>query len=180
MSEGSDKYNRGGLMAFMFSIVFVLVFFLYLVFIHPGVNLGEKVVDPLAQSTQSEIAVAAFDITKISAPWVSTPEIVDHGKTVYKANCAMCHGNSGTGQDPPVGVLIQNQEILLRVSGPKEQGLISHFKVLQNGIPGGSMAAFKHLKVGDRWAVLHYIETVTTNKSKDDPAKVSEFAKSAE
>ncbi|MBL7672101.1 MAG: cytochrome c [Bdellovibrionaceae bacterium] len=180
MSEGSDKYNRGGLMAFMFSIVFVLVFFLYLVFIHPGVNLGEKVVDPLAQSTQSEVAVAAFDITKISAPWVSTPEIVEHGKTVYKANCAMCHGNSADGAGPAGAGLNPKPRNLVAGQWTQGQGLISHFKVLQNGIPGGSMAAFKHLKVGDRWSILHYIETVTTNKSKDDPAKVAEFAKSAE
>lgn len=34
-------YNRGGYLAFMFSMAFTMVFFIYIAFIHPGVDLKE-------------------------------------------------------------------------------------------------------------------------------------------
>jgi hypothetical protein len=34
-------YNRGGYIAFMFSMAFTVVFFIYIAFIHPGVDLKE-------------------------------------------------------------------------------------------------------------------------------------------
>jgi uncharacterized membrane protein len=34
-------YNRGGYIAFMFSMAFTIVFFIYIAFIHPGVDLKE-------------------------------------------------------------------------------------------------------------------------------------------
>lgn len=46
-----------------------------------------------------------------------------------------------------------------------------------NGIPNGSMASFKHLKVADRWAIIHFIESITENKSKDNIAKVADLRK---
>ncbi len=47
-------YNRGGYIAFMFCMAFTMVFFIYIAFIHPGVDLHEiKVPD-----TQKEAPVA--------------------------------------------------------------------------------------------------------------------------
>lgn len=34
-------YNRGGMIAFVFSMVVTVVFFIYIAFIHPGVDLKE-------------------------------------------------------------------------------------------------------------------------------------------
>ncbi len=34
-------YNRAGYLAFMFCMVFTMVFFIYIAFIHPGVDLKE-------------------------------------------------------------------------------------------------------------------------------------------
>jgi hypothetical protein len=38
-------YNRGGYIAFMFSMAFTMIFFVYIAFIHPGVNLNELEVE---------------------------------------------------------------------------------------------------------------------------------------
>lgn len=38
-------YNRGGYIAFMFSMAFTMVFFVYIALIHPGVSLDELEVE---------------------------------------------------------------------------------------------------------------------------------------
>lgn len=178
MSDGSEKYNRGGMVAFLFSMVFVIAFFFYLVVIHPGVKLDEKVVDPKAYTPGAKLAV--FDASQVKEPWLTSPEMIEHGRKLYQTNCALCHGaggkgdgTAGMGLKPPPRNLVEGQ-------WTQGEGLIGHYKVLLNGIPGGSMASYKHFKANDRWALVHFIESITQNKSKDDPAKLAEFAKTAQ
>ncbi|AHZ85916.1 cytochrome c [Bdellovibrio bacteriovorus] len=178
MSEPRDEYNRSGLLAFAFSMVFVCAFFVYIVAINKGVDLGENVVDPNAPAVEG--AVPVFDITKVPDPWVSTPEMVAYGKKFYATNCAMCHGNEGKGDGAAGAALNPKPRNLVEGKWTQGEGVIAHFKVLQNGIKGSSMAAYSHFKPADRWAVIHFIDSITENKSKDDPAAVAEFAKTAQ
>lgn len=178
MSGNREEYNRSGLFAFGFSMVFVFVFFFYIVFVNRGVDLGENVRDPKAESEKA--AGPAFDITKVPEPWVTSPELVEYGKKFFHTNCAMCHGEEGKGDGPAGMALNPRPRNLVEGKWTQGEGVIAHFKVLQNGIPGSSMASFKHFKAADRWAVIQYIDSITQNKSKDDPAKVAEFAKTAE
>lgn len=48
-------YNRGGYIAFMFCMAVTMIFFVYIAFIHPGVDLKEIE----AQVQQKEAAVGA-------------------------------------------------------------------------------------------------------------------------
>lgn len=178
MSDQKDSHNQGGLIAFLFSMVFVFAFFFYNVFIHRGVDLGEKVVDPKAPA-QTVDGKPVFDIAKVSEPWVSSEEIIAHGKKVFSANCAMCHGPGGAGDGPAGQGLNPKPRNLIEGKWKKGAGLIAHFKVLQEGIPGGSMASYAHFKPADRWALVHFIESITQNKSQDTAAAVAEFAKTA-
>ena len=94
MSDNQDQYNRGGLYAFLGSMIFVFAFMFYLVAIHPGVDLDEKVVDP---SLVKEAPKSTFNIDKVAEPWVATPEVVEYGHKVFDNNCSMCHGKEGKG-----------------------------------------------------------------------------------
>lgn len=47
-------YNRGGYYAFMFSMAATMIFFIYIAFIHPGVDLKEI---QIPQETQKEAPV---------------------------------------------------------------------------------------------------------------------------
>lgn len=177
MSESRDEYNRGGMNAFIFSMVFVCLFFIYIVAIHPGVNLGEKVVDPNAVVAAS--GEAAFDITTVKEPWVKNDKVVAYGAKLFATNCAMCHGPEGKGDGPAGQGLNPRPRNLVEGKWTQGQGEIAHFKVVTNGIPGSSMAAFGHFKAADRWALVQFIDSITTNKSKDTPEQIAEFAKTA-
>ncbi len=173
----NDEYNHGGMLAFGFSMVFVLVFFVYIVFINHGVNLNENVRDP--NLPVDKVVEPQIDIDKIAEPWVSTPDLVTYGHKVYKTNCAICHGNDGKGDGAGGQALNPKPRNLVEGKWTQGSGLIAHFKVLQNGIAGTGMAAFTTIKPADRWAIVHYIDSITENKSTDTPAAVAEFAKSA-
>ncbi|MFN7728176.1 MAG: cytochrome c [Bdellovibrio sp.] len=178
MSENRDQYNHGGMLAFIFSMVFVFVFFVYIVAIHPGVDLGENLQTP--PSAEQLLADSKpVDISGISEPWVANADMVLHGKKVYAQNCAMCHGNEGKGDGAAGAGLNPKPRNLVEGNWKKGAGMIAHYNVLINGIPGGSMASYAHFKPADRWALVQFIDSITENKSKDDPATVAEFAKTA-
>lgn len=177
MSEMKDEYNRSGMLAFMFSIVFVSAFFFYIVAINKGVDLGENVVDPNAPA--QEDGTPKFDIQKVAEPWIPTPEIIAYGAKVYQTNCAMCHGAEGKGDGAAGAALNPKPRNLVEGKWTQGAGAIAHYNVLLNGIKGTSMASYAHFKPADRWALVHYIDSITQNKSKDDPAKIAEFAKTA-
>ena len=177
MSENRDEFNRGGLIAFIFSMVFCFAFFFYLVAVNKGVDLAENVIDPNAPVEEG--AAPVFNIDKIAEPWVSTPEMIAYGQKVFQTNCAMCHGAEGKGDGAAGAALNPKPRNLVEGKWTQGGGDIAHFKVLQNGIKGTSMAAYSHFKAADRWALVHFIESITQNKSKDTPEQVAEFAKSA-
>jgi len=58
-------YNRGGFIAFMFSMVFTLAFFVYIAFIHPGVDLHEIQPAAIQKQDQKEAPVAQPSTEKV-------------------------------------------------------------------------------------------------------------------
>lgn len=179
MSEGSgnDQYNHGGMLAFVFSMVGVFAFMIYLVWFQGGVDLKENVIDPTKQVAAA--AEAAFDMSAVAEPWVSSPEIVAYGKKFYSTNCAMCHGNEGKGDGPAGMGLNPRPRNLVEGKWKMGSGVTDLYNVVSNGIPGSSMAAFGHFKPADRWALVHFIQSITENKSKQDAAEIAAFAKTA-
>jgi mono/diheme cytochrome c family protein len=176
MSDNRDQYNHGGMIAFMFSMAFVFVFFIYIVAIHPGIDLKENIQDPPSQAVAAEPAI---DVSKITEPWVSNPDMVKYGAKVFSQNCAMCHGPEGHGDGPAGQALNPRPRNLVEGPWKKGGGYLGWFDVVTHGIPGTSMASFGHLKVVDRWALVQFIDSITKAKVKEDPAKVAEFAKTA-
>jgi mono/diheme cytochrome c family protein len=178
-----DNYNRGGFIAFVGSVVFSLAFMAYVALMHKGVDLKE-VQQNQANATAGAPAApgepADVDVSKVDKPWVSSPDMIAHGRKVFLTNCAMCHGQQGLG-DGPAGQAL-NPHPRNFVEGKWKQGGRTQdlFKTLLTGIPGSSMVSFKALPKNDRWSLVHYIRSITHNKVPDDPKKLEEFAKTAE
>lgn len=178
----NDSYNRGGYIAFLFSMVFSLGFFIYIVAFHPGVDLKE--VKPTTGGPEQTVAgggapAKKVDVSKIDKPWEPNEDMVAHGASAFANTCAVCHGPKGLG-DGPAGMSLNPKPRNL-VEGKWKQGgdSIALFNTVTKGIPGTSMAAFGHLPVKDRWAIVQFIHSITNDKAKDDPAKLAAFAKDA-
>lgn len=178
----NDSYNRGGYIAFLFSMVFSLAFFVYVTFLHPGIDLKE-VKPPAAPSGDQTVAdtgaAADVDVSKIAKPWEENKDMAAHGAKIYANTCAICHGPKGAGDGPAGAALKPPPRNFIEGKWTVGGDSIKLFQTIQNGIPGTSMAAFGHLPVGDRWALVQFVRSITQNKVKDDPAKLEAFAKTA-
>jgi mono/diheme cytochrome c family protein len=174
-----NDYNRGGMIAFVFSMAFCLLFFVYVSFVHKGIDLKEvaDVQPPAAgQAVAQDAAPSApkkmADIASVKEPWNPTPELIEHGHAVFLQNCAMCHGQQGMG-DGPAGASL-NPPPRNFVEGKWKRGgdSLTLMDTVAHGIQGSSMASFAHIPVNERWAVIAFIRSITKNKIADDPAKL--------
>ena len=182
MAQAGDTYNRGGFIAFMFSMVFSLLFFVYVGLMHPGVDLKEVPQDVgVDQSVAGGQPSAApkFDPSKVEKPWVSNEAIIGHGQKVYKMNCAACHGAEGMGDGPAGATLKPAPRNLVKGEWTLGGTSVALFKTLKAGIPGTSMVGFGHLSIVDRWAMVHYIRSITEDKPEDDQDELGSFAPTA-
>ncbi len=170
MNDNHDYHNKHGLIAFIGANTFVFLFLFYLVFINKGVTLDENVRDPLPANAPK------FELASIKEPWLDNAEVAAAGEKIYAQNCAVCHGAKG---DLVGG--IPNARNLVEGKWTQGEGMIAHYKVLQNGIAGTQMAAFKQsLKPNERWAIINYINSFTKNKSTDKAEDIAAFAQSAD
>lgn len=98
-----------------------------------------------------------------------TDALLSQGKVLYTTECAACHGLAGQGDGPASYLLYPKPRDF--VSGqfrlvstwerlPTDQDL---FGVITRGMPGSSMPAFAHLSEEKRWALVHYIKSLSSH-----------------
>lgn len=56
-------------------------------------------------SEQPDSKTSAGDTAKPGASAAASPAVLEQGRTLYKANCVACHGETGKGDGPAAGVL---------------------------------------------------------------------------
>ncbi len=181
MSSKNDHYNKSGMIIFLLSMTGSVFFFIYVAFIHPGVTGIDKVIEPLQEpEVLSRAKIKAVDPETIKNPWVFQPGLVAAGAQIYASTCASCHGKKGMG-DGVAAIPGVTRNLVIgdwKVGKGSSQDL---FKVLQKGISGTTMASFKDtVSKNKRWALVHFIRSITRNKADDDPAVLETFAKTAE
>ena len=173
-TEKSNKadYNRFGFYFFVGTLVFSALWASYFLIVSNKVDLGEY-----SGQTEKSPIEGALSPKEKDRPWISTEALVAYGSKVYQAQCALCHGDKGLGDGTP-GLIPPPRNL---VEGKWKEGGSSKalFITLQKGIEGSSMVSFKRLPQLDRWAVVHYIRSITQNKVVDDEKELEKFAKQA-
>lgn len=170
--DSNRDYNKGGFLAFIFSTVFCLVFFVYISFIHPEIDLKE-----VPKEIPGQVKV---NLATVEKPWVENEAFLAHAQKVYANNCATCHGPTGMGDgatgkglNPPPRNFVEGK---WKVGGTSKD----LYSTITNGLPPSSMASFKHLSKVDRWSLVQFIRSITKNKVADNEAQMEAFIKTAE
>ncbi len=138
----------------------------YLSFFDSGVEGLDLVKEASVLETDTESKKAIkVDVKNLKNYWISSEALIAHGKIVYGNNCAVCHGAGGRGDGPAS----QGLKVRDLIKGDWRLGgsSIALFQSVTKGIPKTSMAAFQHLSLVDRWALVHFIRSITKNKVKD-------------
>lgn len=174
MANNGDSYDKWGLVTFLGSVAFCCVFFIYISFFHPSVEVNELAPEPGPGG-----APVVVDIASIEKPWTENSDVANHGKKVFKTNCALCHGETGKGDGAAGAALVPKPRDLVEGKWTKGGKSKELFHTISNGIDGTSMAAFKHLSVTDRWALVQFIRSITKNKVAEDATDLDKFAEKA-
>lgn len=172
------SYNKGGLFILLGSVFFSFAWFAYLIIFSPPMELaqleGESQTVVPADKTQGDV-----DLSQIETPWISSESLVSHGSKVYQTYCASCHGKTGQGDGLAAKGLKPPPRNLIKGDWKQGGGSIDLYKTLVQGVPDSSMVSFSYLSKMDRWALVHYVQSITENKKEDDIKELEEFAKTA-
>lgn len=85
--------------------------------------------------------------------------------TLYRENCAICHGAGGAGDGPNAAKLDPPPIAFTDVSRARERSLFALYQVISQGLEGTSMASFDALSEADRWALAFYVGSLAYPES---------------
>jgi len=93
-----------------------------------------------------------------------SPEMLDSGKKLYDMNCAVCHGAGGKGDGAGGVALNPKPRNFSADAGTWTFGNTakSIYHTLYMGSPGTGMASYKSLLPEDRWALVHYVMSLSS------------------
>jgi alcohol dehydrogenase (cytochrome c) len=86
-----------------------------------------------------------------------TEEGHEAGKRIYRAKCAMCHGDAGTGWHAPP---------LNRPGLTHGDSDLAIYKVMRDGIPDTGMSAVP-LSLSERWQVVAYVKSLARGTERE-------------
>jgi len=80
------------------------------------------------------------------------------GESLYRGNCASCHGTDGAGDGPAVGSLVRRPDDLARIVPRRLDGELAW--TLAAGVAGTQMPAFgTTLLEGERWELVSFLRS---------------------
>lgn len=116
---------------------------------------GEELVPQLAQQIKDRLIKTYGIVTHPKA----VPDY-DSAKTVYRENCAQCHGESGRGDGPGAATMQPKEPKPANFTDPDLINNLSPFKAFNTttfGIQGTGMPSFSALNEEQRWEAAFYV-----------------------
>jgi caa(3)-type oxidase subunit IV len=101
---------------------------------------------------------------------VSTPKLIEKGKTSYQTNCVSCHGPNGKGDGIAAASMKPPPRNFTSSEWKYGRSPTRVFATITNGVKGTSMAAWGHLTVEERYALAHYVRSLSPTPPEDSPA----------
>ncbi len=98
-----------------------------------------------------------------SNPVPDTDENINAGRTLFQANCAICHGPKALG-DGPAAFTLQPRPFNLQVHVPLHPtGEVFYW--ISNGVPGTGMPVWKEkLSETERWQIIRYLDALAAKR----------------
>jgi mono/diheme cytochrome c family protein len=96
-------------------------------------------------------------------PLASTPDVLKKGESLYKSNCAGCHGPKGLGDGPNVDKSDRKSKPANLTLSRNPEGIV--FYKIWNGRKDPDMPAFKSRMTKDEtWAVVAYVTSLRSSQ----------------
>jgi len=109
--------------------------------------------------------------SKFDKPWISTPELIAHGKQQFQTQCVTCHGAEGQGNGPAAAGLNPKPRNFTAADGWKKGRKASQiFATLTNPTGLNGMPAFGSSPSDDRWGLVHYVRSLGPHAGETDTA----------
>jgi mono/diheme cytochrome c family protein len=136
---------------------------------------GEKMAKVAYPAPVQAAPAKTFDA---AALFLANGDNISKGEALFKANCVSCHGDLADGQGPAAKALtppprnfLSAQEKWTRGRQPQDIYL-----TISNGSPGTGMAGFSAmLKPEDRWALVHYLGSLSGVQGQFEPVVEAKF-----
>src|SRR5579859_3888463 len=118
--------------------------------------------ETLAAHTARSLATP-MRVRKMANPYAPTPDTLAEARINYAQNCALCHGNNGSG-DTPIGHNLYPKPPDLRLSATQSQTDGELYAIIQNGIRLTGMPAWGEVRDDDRdrWNLVGFIRHMPT------------------
>ncbi|AFH49102.1 High-affinity Fe2+/Pb2+ permease [Ignavibacterium album JCM 16511] len=159
------KNSPGTIFGLVFPYFLIVGVLIGLYFVSKLEFLSRQKVPPVLRDT---VVVADLQLreakvvppVKLSEIKNATPQLLSEGETLYKSNCASCHGETGAGGGPASAGLNPAPRNFTSPDGWKNGPKLSQiYTTLQEGIPGSAMVSYDYLLPEQKFALAHYIRT---------------------
>ncbi len=125
-----------------------------------GASRLRSAIDAKVEASQvAEIAhgLAASLLAAYPVPLApNAPPSFVRGQTVFKEQCAACHGMTGDGHGPDAAKLKEPPIAFIDPARARERSVFALYQVVTQGLDGTAMRSFDELSNDDRWAVALY------------------------
>lgn len=150
--------------------LWILVIGLLIAAVWIGARYSSKI-RPASSKEGEPPTLITGDSTPLAEPSKNGPEVspalVARGKSTFQAQCATCHGLDGAGKGEAAYLLNPKPRDLTKRSFrlvSNLEGVVQVddiFHTISRGMPGSGMPSWEILPEQDRWAVSHYVNSLS-------------------